>query len=91
MKTYEYDMKTEMKGPQEGVVMLGHLCAQSVQKNGKPAMSLMNMKQSMTMGEMKHDMLMVHDGEFMWMEMKDPMSGMVIVRKMKRSSRTSTT
>jgi outer membrane lipoprotein-sorting protein len=82
VKTFEFDMKTEMKGgPQEGAVMMGHMCSKSVEKDGKPAMPLTNMKMSMDMGGMKQEMLMVHDGEFIWNEMK--MMGRVMVMKMK--------
>ena len=88
VKSFEFDMKTTMKmqgGDAGEATMAGHMASQVVEKDGKPA-TLMNMKQKMTMGEMTHDMLMVNDGEFMWMEMKDPMSGQTMVMKNKANA-----
>jgi len=82
VKTFEFDMKTIMKGEQAGT-STGHMAMQVVMKDGKPAGALMNVKQQMTMGEMTHDTLMVNDGEFLWMETKAPSSGRVMVMKYK--------
>ncbi len=86
VKTYEFDMKSEMKGEHAGT-MNGHMATQAVEKDGKPAMSLMNMKASMEAGGMKQEMLMVHDGEFIWQEMK--MMGQVMVMKLKPNPQSS--
>ena len=84
-KAYEADTKTLMKsGEMRGSAMTGHMATQVVEKDGKPVGTLMNWKQKIkdpAGGE--SEMLMVHDGEFVWIETKDPESGMVMVMKTK--------
>lgn len=88
MKTYETDTKTIMKsGEMAGSAMTGHMATQVVEKDGKPSSTLMNWKQKMKGPDgTDQEMTMVNDGEFVWMEMKDPASGQVMVMKMKPDS-----
>jgi outer membrane lipoprotein-sorting protein len=80
VKSFDADVKSIMK-MMPGMEMSGHIAVQSIVKDGKRAGSLMNMKQSMKMGEMTIAMVMVCDGEFVWTESQTP--GGVMVMKMK--------
>ena len=81
IKAFEADVKTIAKTAGGGMEMTGHMAIQGVVKDGKRVGSLMNFKQAMKMGEMEMTSLMVNDGEFMWMESKNPMG--LTVMKMK--------
>jgi len=80
VKGFEADVKT-ITQMMPGMEMSGHIAVQTIVKDGKRTGALMNMKQSMKMGEMTMDTLMVCDGEFLWMEQKMPQG--VMVMKMK--------
>jgi len=85
IKSFEYDMKMLSKtGPMKDGTMTSHVAMQVVEKDGKPAGHLMNMKSKMTRPDgVAQEVLMVNDGEFLWQEVKDPESGMVMVMKHK--------
>ncbi len=86
VKTFEADMKSIVKEPGQEGEMVGHMAMEVIVKDGKPAGSKMNMKQKMTKDGADSTMLMVNDGEFLWVEMKDPESGQVMVIKQKGDS-----
>ena len=87
VKTFECDMKSIMKEPGQEGEMVGHMAMEVIVKDGKPAGMKMNMKHTMTPKEGQASaMLVVNDGQFLWIETKEPESGQVIVMKQKGDS-----
>jgi outer membrane lipoprotein-sorting protein len=87
VKTFECDMKSIMSEPGQEGETVGHMAMEVIVKDGKPAGSKMNMKQTMTSKEgAVSTMLVVNDGEFLWVEMKSPESDRVMVMKQKGDS-----
>jgi outer membrane lipoprotein-sorting protein len=80
VKNFEADVKISAKAAGQAVESTGHMVAQPVVKDGKRGVSLMNMKQKMTVAGMAMETLMVCDGEFIWTETRNPQIGVMVTK-----------
>ena len=79
-KTFETDMKTTMNARGQAMESSGHMVVQNIIADGKYTGHLVNMTQTTKMPQGEMSTLIVNDGEFVWMQSSNPMTGMMVIK-----------